>query len=186
MSNVTITVQGTEKLDTLAEQFPKVARAELRFATNAVMAEAQKDMRGAIEDANAESSGTLLRSVIGKINKLSELALDFFGEITFKAPADDYAASADKGRTAGSFPPLDEIRAWVSREGLDESLAYPIARSIALRGTNVGSWSRYNRRSFSEDATERINKTALKHYNRLAERIQERLDLNARNSSSST
>lgn len=187
MSNVQpISIQGTEQLAAWAKEFPEIARGEIKFATNAVMAEAQKDMREAIRDANAESSGALLNSVTAKINELSDVTMNFFGEITFKSPADSYSDNADKGRRAGNFPPLNEIRAWVSREGLDERLVYPIARSIALRGTNIGNWSKYNRRYFMEDATQRINKTADKHYSRLAEKIQKRIDANVSNSSRST
>src|SRR5689334_19655452 len=100
---VTITVQGTEQLAVLKEQFPKAALGEIKFATNAVMVEAQKDMRDAIRDANAESSGTLLRSVIAKIGRMSDTSMNFFGEITFKSPADSYSDAANRGRPAGAF-----------------------------------------------------------------------------------
>ena len=32
------------------------------------------------------------------------------------------------------FPPLEKIKAWVKRHGMDESAAYPVARAIGQRG----------------------------------------------------
>lgn len=37
--------------------------------------------------------------------------------------------------TAPHFPPLDKIRAWCRRKGLDERAAFPIARAISERGS---------------------------------------------------
>jgi len=39
------------------------------------------------------------------------------------------------GRRPGAMPPLSAIRAWVAAIGLPQKAAYPIARSIAAKGT---------------------------------------------------
>lgn len=58
----------------------------------------------------------------------------------------DYATFVDKGRSAGKFPPLDAIREWIKRKGIEmedgtgdlerdaKSLSYLIGRKISEEG----------------------------------------------------
>lgn len=56
--------------------------------------------------------------------------------VGFGGPAAPYALVMHEGRMPGSTPPpIEAIKAWARRKGIDENLAYPIARSIGKKGT---------------------------------------------------
>jgi hypothetical protein len=54
----------------------------------------------------------------------------------FGGAASQYAVVVHEGRRAGArMPPVDVIRAWAQRHGIDPGAAFPIARAIGRRGT---------------------------------------------------
>jgi hypothetical protein len=187
MSNgVTFTVKGEEGFAFLAKNFEQVSKGELAAALDKTLQDGQSIVRRTIQQANAVGHGVVLNSVITRINEASMDRWQMFGEITFNSPADKYVDYADDGRESGGMPPLDKIRAWTRIKGIPENLAYPIARSIGARGTNVAGWSKYGRTSFLRTSALRIDAVAAKEFNKLASRIQRRIDSNAANYSRST
>lgn len=54
-----------------------------------------------------------------------------------------YIGAQVHGRRPGAFPPIEDIRAWIDREGIEpqdiskDSLAFLIARKIARKGTDI-------------------------------------------------
>lgn len=50
--------------------------------------------------------------------------------VIFKFISDDYGQYVDKGRKAGSFPPISKLKEWTKRKGLPEQAAFPIAKKI--------------------------------------------------------
>ena len=187
MSNeVKFEVKGGEQFAFLARNFEQISKEELAVALDATLQQGQPIVRRTIQQANAVASGTLLNSVITRINEASTDQWKMFGEIAFESPADKYVEFANSGRGSGRRPPLERIEAWVRLKGIPENLAYPIARSIGVRGTNTGGWSRYGRSSFLATASVRVDAIATKEFNKLASRIQRRIDSNAANNSRST
>jgi len=51
-----------------------------------------------------------------------------------KPPVDKYAQYIELGRKPGKQPPLEPIKRWARYKGIDPKYAYPIARSIGLKG----------------------------------------------------
>lgn len=183
-------IKGGEQFAQLGAAFEPTVKQELYAALNITLKEGKKHVQASIREANAVAFGNLLRSVTDKINSLSSFDWEAVGEITFLPPADEYASEADKGRGpskggGGSNEFFNRILAWVSIKGIDRGLAYPIARSINTHGTNVSGWSKYGRTSFMETATKRVDEEAQKQFDRIASRIQRRLDTNAVNNPSS-
>lgn len=46
-----------------------------------------------------------------------------------------YAYYASEGRKPGRLPPLQDIRDWADKRGIDQAAVYPIAQKIAAVGT---------------------------------------------------
>lgn len=186
INGVKFEVTGGEGFVFLAQNFEQISKEELAASLDAVLKQGQTIVRRTIQQANAVAFGIVLNSVTDRINEASMDQWKMFGEITFQSPADKYVKYANVGRGAGKMPPLERIEAWVRLKGIPENLAYPIARSIGVRGTNTDGWSRYGRTSFLATATVRLDAVASKEFNDLASRIQRRIDSNAINNSRST
>ncbi len=181
---------GGEQFDRMAAEFEPIVKEELFTALQDTLKEGKKIVQSSIKDANAVASGTLFRSVTALIDSLSSYSWNAIGEIGFAPPADEYAEAADQGQGPGakSREPdfVKRIIAWVAVKGIDRDLAYPIARSINIHGTNVGGWSQYGRTPFLRNATIGVDAEAKRQFEKVADRIQKRLDANANNNSTST
>jgi len=89
-----------------------------------------------------EEIGNILRSndkvATGKL--LESLDAQVFNtgfgtSFTLKVLATDYLKYVDEGRRAGAKPPpIQPIKEWAKTKGLDEGLAFPIAKSIGEKG----------------------------------------------------
>jgi hypothetical protein len=76
------------------------------------------------------ASGDLLRSLDTQVFKTG-----FGTSYTLKVVAEEYLKYVDEGRRAGAKPPpVKPIKEWAKQKGLDEGLAYPIAKSIGEKG----------------------------------------------------
>ena len=76
------------------------------------------------------ATGKLLKSLDAQVFKTG-----FGTSYTLKVLATDYLKYVDEGRRAGAKPPpIAPIKEWARRKGLDEGLAYPIAKSIGEKG----------------------------------------------------
>lgn len=82
------------------------------------------------------ASGDLIKSLDTRVFKTG-----FGTSYTLKIIAEEYLKYVDEGRRAGSkAPPIQPIKEWARLKGLDEGLAFPIAKSIGEKGikpTNV-------------------------------------------------
>lgn len=77
-----------------------------------------------------KASGELINSLNTKILKTG-----FGTSYTLKILAVHYLKYVDEGRRAGSkAPPIEPIKKWAVQKGLDEGLAYPIAKTIGEEG----------------------------------------------------
>ena len=89
-----------------------------------------------LKAAGKDASGNLLRSLDSKVLKTG-----FGTSYTLQILSEDYLKYVDEGRRAGSKqPPLQAIKDWTKLKGLDEGLAFPIAKKIAedgIKATNV-------------------------------------------------
>jgi hypothetical protein len=89
-----------------------------------------------LKAAGKDASGNLLRSLGSKVLKTG-----FGTSYTLEILSEFYLKFVDEGRRAGSTPPpVKPIKEWTKLKGLDEGLAYPIAKSIGEEGikpTNV-------------------------------------------------
>jgi len=76
------------------------------------------------------ATGKLLKSLDAKVFKTG-----FNTSYTLKVLANDYLKYVDEGRRPGSkAPPIAPIKEWAKTKGLDEGLAFPIAKSIGEKG----------------------------------------------------
>lgn len=64
------------------------------------------------------------------INSFSYEVRDFITNIKIDYYYEFYGRYVESGRKPGKFPPIQAIRNWARVKGIDESLAYPIARKI--------------------------------------------------------
>lgn len=187
MSNeVKFEIQGGEKLATLGPAFEQAYKEELSAALDEVIGQGERIVRDTIREANAVASGLTLNSVTSLIRRSGKGEWRLGGEIIFKSPVDRIVDFVDGGRGSGKMPPVERIKAWARVKGIPENLSYPIARSIGAKGTAVGGWSRYNRTSFLDTSARKIDVVSKKEFERIADRVQRRLDAHADNNSRRT
>lgn len=72
--------------------------------------------------------GALRESILFSVTDLGKKIVGTVGSNLEYAPVIEY------GRSAGWFPPLEDIKVWARRKLGDESKAYVIARAIRRRG----------------------------------------------------
>ena len=91
---------------------------------------------GILRKEDKIASGDLIKSLKPRVIKTG-----FGTSYTLKIIAEEYLKYVDEGRRAGSkAPPIEPIRKWAKLKGLPEGLAFPIAKSIGIKGikpTNV-------------------------------------------------
>jgi len=89
-----------------------------------------------LKAAGKDASGNLIRSLDTRVRKTG-----FGTSYTLQILSEEYLKYVDEGRRAGSKqPPLQAIKDWTKLKGLDEGLAFPIAKKIAedgIKATNV-------------------------------------------------
>lgn len=87
--------------------------------------------------AGKNASGDLIRSLRSDVKGIGE-------NINISITSLDYLKYVDKGRRAGSYPPIKEIEKWCDIRSIPRSAAFAISRSIfkfGIKPTNVISKS---------------------------------------------
>lgn len=94
-------------------------------AAERIVAQASDFGRKAAAEGAPQDTGAISRDIMATVHGLSaKVHTGLAGAVT-----------VEYGRRSGSaLPPVSAIKAWAQRHGIDESLAYPIARAIARRG----------------------------------------------------
>lgn len=76
------------------------------------------------------ASGDLIRSLDTRVLKTG-----FGTSYTLKILAEEYLKYVESGRKPNSkAPPIEPIKKWTREKGIPEGLAYPIAKSIGIKG----------------------------------------------------
>jgi hypothetical protein len=76
------------------------------------------------------ASGDLIRSLDTRVLKTG-----FGTSYTLKILAEEYLKYVESGRKPNSkAPPIEPIKKWTRDKGIPEGLAYPIAKSIGIKG----------------------------------------------------
>ncbi len=76
------------------------------------------------------ASGDLIRSLDTRVLKTG-----FGTSYTLKILAEEYLKYVESGRKPNSkAPPIEPIKKWTRQKGIPEGLAYPIAKSIGIKG----------------------------------------------------
>jgi hypothetical protein len=89
-----------------------------------------EELGNELKDADKDASGNLLRSLDSKVLKTG-----MGTSHTLQILSEYYLKYVDEGRKAGSKPPpVEAIREWTKFKGIDEGLAYPIAKKIGEEG----------------------------------------------------
>ena len=93
-------------------------------------------MASILRKADKIASGDLIKSLKTRVFKTG-----FGTSYTLKVIAATYLKYVESGRRAGAKPPpIAPIKKWARQKGIDEGLAFPIAKSIGIKGikpTNV-------------------------------------------------
>lgn len=73
------------------------------------------------------------------ISSVSFDVIEKANEYSIQLTSNSYLQQIDKGRRAGTMPPVDVITKWAKRKGItfasEEQVGYVIARSISRKGT---------------------------------------------------
>jgi len=83
-----------------------------------------------LKKADKIASGDLIKSLDKRVIKTG-----FGTSYTLKVIAEEYLKYIESGRKPNSkAPPIAPIKEWARHKGLDEGLAFPIAKSIGIKG----------------------------------------------------
>ena len=80
--------------------------------------------------------GRLRNTTQGIFDRITTPVSSGNGYVVGQLEADDYWVFVGNGRGPGGMPPVDNIRAWVERAGIDAS-PWAIAKTIAKKGTRA-------------------------------------------------
>lgn len=86
-----------------------------------------------LKRAGKDASGKLIKSIDFRIKEDARA-------INTLIESDDYMEFVDKGRRAGSYPPINAIAKWASLKGISKDAVFPIARKIykfGIKPTNI-------------------------------------------------
>lgn len=84
-------------------------------------------MRSILIESGKSATGELIQSL--------RYTIDFEGEeVEVEFEMADYGQFVDSGRRPGKQPPISSIQPWLAIRGIPFSAAFPIARSIGLKG----------------------------------------------------
>lgn len=107
-----------------------MAQDRLVEALNIFGQEYIEEMAKILRSNDKIASGDLIKSLDTRVLKTG-----FGTSYTLKIIAEEYLKYVESGRRKGSKPPpIKPIREWARHKGLDESLAYPIAKKIGENG----------------------------------------------------
>lgn len=127
--DLTITLEGWDRLDQAFRQAPDIVRQEF----DAYMHAATQHMQSEVVDRTPAAMGTLRASIHGSVERMADGVLGVVGT------AQPYAIPVELG-TKPHFPPVLAIQDWVrvklgktGKEG--RSVAFAIARKISKVGT---------------------------------------------------
>lgn len=76
-----------------------------------------------LRNSKKDSSGKLISSLTSDVKDIAE-------ELSLIFSAEKYIEYVDKGRLAGSYPPIAALLKWASLRGLDKRKAFAIQKSI--------------------------------------------------------
>jgi len=141
-----VKLSGTKELRAALEAAGTLATMSLASAMTTEMMAVVRRATGyvPVNTGTLRSSGTVLPPEI----KGSTITVT----CGFGGAAAGYAIFVHEGRRAGAKPPpVAVIKQWLHDKGLDEGLAYPIARAIGQRGLpKSGKPSKFLERAFLE------------------------------------
>ncbi len=89
-----------------------------------------EEMAAILRKQDKIASGDLIRSLDTRVLKTG-----FGTSYTLKILAEEYLKYVESGRKPNSkAPPIEPIKKWTRDKGIPEALAYPIAKSIGIKG----------------------------------------------------
>ncbi len=130
MNAIAIDIVGLDEMRAAWAQAPEIARAEL----TAAMIEADRLLKGEVQDATPSSGHGTLRDSIFAVEQVSDTQI-----IGIVGTAQPYAIPVELG-SKPHFPPVESLIDWVRvKLGVPEkearSVAFLVARKIARTGT---------------------------------------------------
>lgn len=106
----------------------------------------------------------------GKTKKSTrfDIRVDNRGNLKAKLELPDGARFVDKGRRAGTMPPVSEIRKWMAAKGIrgGKGTAFAIAKSIAREGTKGNRFFSEPFDQFVEEDLERVKQDVAAEFKR--------------------
>lgn len=106
-------------------------------APEIALAAVQRALYRAAARGSTELKRTAPKATSNLANSIRVFSTQDGAEIVASA---NYASFVHDGRAPGRFPNLDNIADWARVVGIPEDAVWPIARSIAQRGTRTRPW----------------------------------------------
>lgn len=124
MAAVTITIEGLDKLAAGVAAAPATLAAEVRTAMQAGSLLIEGTARTLAPKDTGRLAGSITHQITGGGANLTSRI----------GPSVAYGLFVEKGRGAGTPPPVSAIRGWATRHGINP---YVLARAIGRRGTKA-------------------------------------------------
>lgn len=122
MAVIEIRIEGLEKLQAGLSAGPTTLAAEVRTAMQAGSLLIEGTARGLAPKDTGRLAGSITHQITGGgANLTSKIG-----------PSVAYGLFAEKGRRAGTPPPVGAVRGWATRHGMNP---YVLARAIGRKGT---------------------------------------------------
>lgn len=122
MASIEIRIEGLEKLQAGLSAGPTTLATEVRTAMQAGSLLIEGTARGLAPKDTGRLAGSITHQITGGgANLTSKIG-----------PSVAYGLFAEKGRGAGTPPPVSAVRGWATRHGMNP---YALARAIGRKGT---------------------------------------------------
>lgn len=119
---ITIKVEGLDKLNF------KNSKSIIARQVNEAIRKSTEVVKQNVKRKAPVFDGTLKKAITSKTRNL-------YGEVGIGESAEKYGYVQEYGRKSHKLPPVGALKKWARVKLGDENLAYPLARSIAAKGT---------------------------------------------------
>lgn len=125
MAEITLRIEGGDRLARGLAEAPRVVEVELRDAMETSLLYVESDARRLAPRDTGRLGGSINSRIEGGAGS---------GLVGRVGPSVNYGLFVERGRRPGRMPPAAAVAAWARRKGLG---AYAVARAIGRKGTRA-------------------------------------------------